>query len=623
MSRFLEKINSPADLKKLSFSELDILASEVREYIIETISENGGHLAPSLGVVELTIALHYYLDLPNDDIVWDVGHQCYPHKILTGRRDEFSGIRTFGGISGYPKPLESDYDAYIAGHSSTSISIAAGIKKAAILQGQGKRVIPVIGDGALTGGMAYEALNQVGSSRIPMVIILNDNNMSISENVGAMSNHLARLRTNPSYRAKKADIKSKLQKVPAVGEKMARDIEWFKRNLKYSLSADGVLFEEMGFAYIGPVDGHDIESLVEILSLAHRIDKPVLIHAVTQKGRGYAPAEKSPNIFHGTGPFDIETGELKSKGSKSYTDYFGEKMMALGANNDKVCAITAAMPSGTGLTGFSKAYPDRFFDVGIAEGHAVAFGAAMASRGMKPVIALYSSFLQRGFDQVVHDVCIAKSPLVIAIDRGGLVGDDGETHHGIFDIAMMMALPNMNVFMPRDGASLQAMLDLAIDINEPVAIRYHRGGVQENLVENPAKLVYGKGEILANGSKIVIFAVGNMVKSALAVREILAKDGFDISVVDLRFAKPLDRELILEFAGTHKYVITMEEGILAGGIGYAINQVLLSGNSSVKVLNLGIDDMFVTHGSVAELLDLIGLTPEKMAVRILEFTKED
>lgn len=617
MSKLLDSVCETRDLSALSIDEMYQLAAELREYIIEVVSKNGGHLAPSLGVVELTIALHRALNLPHDEIVWDVGHQCYAHKILSGRKEEFRTLRTFQGLSGFPKPYESEYDAYVAGHSSTSVSVATGLAQAARLKGEDKRVVAVIGDGALTGGMVYEALNHGGDLRTPFTVILNDNEMSIAENVGSMSKYLTRMRTNKRYQKLKQKITHQLLKNKRHGHEMYRFLEKFRDSIKYFL-VQGIFFEEMGFVYLGPVDGHNIPELLDVLRRAKDINKPTLIHIITKKGKGFAPAEQNPTAFHGTKPFDKTTGAVKSSQNKAFTAYFSDALLKLAAEDEKIIGITAAMPDGTGMKAFAEQYPKRFYDVGIAEAHAVTFAGALASRGLKPVVAIYSTFLQRGFDQVFQDVCLANVPVVFAIDRAGIVGDDGETHQGVFDMAILRTLPNLNILAPRDGEELQHMLKYALALGKPVAVRYPRGGAPVLDCEHLPVQV-GKGQILleAEPDGVGMLAVGSMVEKALAAAAILNKDSKRVGVADLRSVKPLDEELIVEFAKKYQKIAVLEDGVLSGGVGSAVLELLQKHSLNAEVELFAFPDEFIPQGKPKELFQMYGLSAEKIAERII------
>ncbi|MFZ5754552.1 MAG: 1-deoxy-D-xylulose-5-phosphate synthase [Bacillota bacterium] len=615
----LKEINKPQDIKKYSMEQLNEIAKEIRQLILETVSVTGGHLAPSLGVVELTLALHYVYNSPQDKIVWDVGHQSYVHKILTGRREEFSTLRQYGGISGFPKREESAHDVFATGHSSTSISAALGFAQARDKLGLDYEVVAVIGDGAMTGGMAFEALNHAGHLGADLLVILNDNEMSIDQNVGAMSSYLSRLRADPMYTKRKEDIEYILKKVPAIGSTVVKAVERVKDSLKYLL-VPGILFEELGFTYLGPIDGHNIPEISMVLRKAKKLKGPVLLHVITQKGRGYEPAVCNPAVFHGVAPFQLKTGcIIKNPGPSSYTSVFSEALTELAEKDQRIIAITAAMPEGTGLNSFAKKYPQRFYDVGIAEQHAVTMASAMALEGLRPVVAIYSTFLQRAYDQILHDVCLQKAPVLFAIDRGGLVGEDGPTHHGVFDYSYLRHIPGMAVLAPKDEEELRHMIYTALQYDGPVAVRYPRGaGIGVDISEDFRLLPWGKGEVLAKGDNLAILAVGSMVYPALTVKKILEYKGIRCTVVNGRFIKPLDQELIVELAQTHPCLVTMEENVIAGGFGSGVLELLTnSGINGVKVLNIGVPDQFVTHGKVDILKEAIGLTPEKIAEQIV------
>jgi 1-deoxy-D-xylulose-5-phosphate synthase len=614
MSEILCRIDSPADLKKLSVRELSLLASELREAIIATCAANGGHLAPSLGVVELTIALHRVFNSPQDKIVWDVGHQAYAHKLLTGRRERFATLRTLGGISGFPKRNESPHDAFDTGHSSTSISAALGFAVARDLMKAHNKVIAVIGDGSMTGGLAYEGLNQAGHLNKDLVVILNDNEMSIAENVGALSNFLSRTMTNEFVHRIKKDLESFLEGLDGVGRGMLKVAKRAEETLK-GIFTPGMLFEAFGFEYIGPIDGHDIVLLQETLEKVKLFDDAVLIHVLTKKGKGYRPAEENPSLFHGVGPFEIATGKvLKGKGGgASYTAIFGETLRKIAADDDKVVALTAAMPDGTGLASFAREFPARFFDVGIAEQHGVTFAAGLAAEGLRPVFAVYSSFLQRAYDQVFHDVCLQNLPVVFAIDRAGVVGSDGPTHHGVFDLSYLRHLPNMTLMAPKDENELQHMLQTAVEHDGPVAVRYPRGnGVGVPLDQTFKTLPIGKGELLRSGGDGALIAIGTMVYPALAAAETLAAEGINLAVVNARFIKPLDRQLILAVAAqSGGRLFTLEENVLQGGFGTAVLELFEEeGIDDVRVTRFGYPDRFVEQGEQVELLARYGLDKE-------------
>lgn len=612
----LEKINGPADVRALSVDELEQLCTELRQEILRVVSANGGHLASNLGVVELTVALHHYLNLPEDEIVWDVGHQCYPHKLLSGRRGDFDTLRKLDGLSGFPKPKESAADAFVAGHSSTSISVAAGISQAARLRGEAKRVYAVIGDGAMSGGMVWEALNHSGDMQTPFTVILNDNEMSIAENVGAMSRYLTRLRTDSRYRHLKSRLNRFLNS-KRLGKSVYNGLERLRDAVKYFL-VSGVLFEEMGFVYFGPVDGHDIGELLETLRLAGRIDKPVLIHVITKKGKGYAPAEQNPTVFHGVGAFDLATGARKP-GGKTYTDCFSERLLELAEQDERIVAITAAMPHGTGLEAFHQRFPGRYYDVGIAEQHMVTFAGALALRGMKPVAAVYSTFLQRAYDQLMQDVCLANAPVVLAVDRAGIVGEDGETHQGLFDIAMLRTMPNMTLLAPRDSVMLARMLDFALELGRPVACRYPRGQAVTLEEYPPQPIEYGRGEVLCrpDGAELGILALGDMNQRALELAGLLRQQGVMAAVADMRFAAPLDEDLIADFARSYGRLIVMEDGVAGGGVGSACLELLQRLRIPAEVELAAFANAFVPQGKPEQLFERYGLTAGQLCERVI------
>ncbi len=624
MEKILERINAPADLRKLSSKELKLLAGELREEIIATCAANGGHLAPSLGVVELTIALHRVFTSPKDKIVWDVGHQAYAHKLLTGRRERFRTLRKLDGISGFPKRGESPHDAFDAGHSSTSISAALGLAVGRDLKKAGNKVIAVIGDGSMTGGLAYEGLNNAGHLNKDLVVILNDNEMSIAENVGALSTLLSRTITSEFVHRIKKEMESFLESLDGFGKNMLKIAKRAEESMK-GLFTPGMLFEAFGFEYIGPIDGHNIDLLMETLENVKRFDDAVLIHVLTKKGKGYRPAEENPALFHGVGPFDIATGKvIKGKGgAASYTGVFGEAMKKIATENERVVAITAAMPDGTGLTPFSREYPTRFFDVGIAEQHGVTFAAGLAAEGYRPVFAVYSSFLQRAYDQVFHDVCLQNLPVVFAIDRAGVVGNDGPTHHGVFDLSYLRLLPNMTLMAPKDENELQHMLLTAIEHEGPVALRYPRGGGVGVPLEQKFKTIpLGKGEVLRKGQGGAILAIGTMVYPALDAANSLAAEGIDLTVVNARFIKPLDRELILSLARDTGMIFTAEENALAGGFGSAVLELLVEeGMEGIRVVRFGYPDCYIEQGEQKELRQMYGLDSEGIAAGIRKHMK--
>lgn len=614
----LEKIKKENDIKELSEEELKILASEIREFLIEKISVTGGHLASNLGVIELTMALHLSLDFPKDKLIWDVGHQAYTHKLLTGRKEGFDELRKYGGMSGFPKRSESDCDCFDTGHSSTSISAGLGYAHARELTGEDYKVVSVIGDGALTGGMAFEALNNAAQLKANFIIVLNDNNMSISENVGGMSSYLAGFRTADAYLDLKTGVMNSLNKIPVYGDKMVQRIRKTKSGIK-QLLIPGMLFEEMGIIYLGPVDGGDIKGIQKLMREASRIDGPVLVHVLTHKGAGYPPAERHPARFHGTEPFDIETGIPKNpRITANYTDVFSTVMRKLGDREEKVVAITAAMADGTGLKRFRNMFPDRFFDVGIAEQHAVTFAAGLAAAGLKPIFAVYSSFLQRAYDQILHDVCIQDLPVIFAVDRAGLVGSDGETHQGIFDISYLSAIPNMTIMAPKNKWELSDMIKYAVAFEHPVAIRYPRGIAYDGLKEYREPIVYGRSEWIYRESEIALFALGSMVKTAEEVRNVLKEKGYSCSIVNARFAKPLDGEILGEIAARHKLIVTMEENVVNGGMGEHVTAFYHGKEDGIAVLTVAIPDEYVEHGNVEILRREVGIDADTVIERVIE-----
>ena len=616
----LEKINEVNDIKNLSWEELEVLSEEIREFLIEKISVTGGHLAPNLGVVELTMALHLSFDLPADKIVWDVGHQAYTHKILTGRKTGFDELRKYGGMSGFPKRKESDCDAFDTGHSSTSISAAMGLVNARDLMGENHHVIAVIGDGALTGGMAYEALNNASHLKKNFIIVLNDNKMSISENLGGMSKYLNSIRTTEAYNGFKSGVEHTLINIG--GQKVADGLKRTKDGIKQWF-VPGMLFENMGIKYLGPVDGHDITAMRRVFNEAKRVKGAVLVHVLTKKGCGYEPAEKNPAKFHGTDPFVIETGLPKKKKEKpNYTDVFSAAICRLAEKNEKVVAITAAMPDGTGLKKFSSLYPKRFFDVGIAEEHAVTFAAGLAAGGMVPVVALYSSFLQRAYDQIIHDVCIQNLHVVFAIDRAGLVGSDGETHQGIFDLSFLSSVPNLCVMAPKNKQELYAMLKFATKYDGPIAIRYPRGEAYEGLDGFREKIVYGKAEMLYKEKDIALMAVGSMVKVAEEVREALKEKGLSCTLINARFVKEFDKELIKDLAADHKLLVTLEENVATGGFGERVVDYVASNQINLLVEKIALPDMYVEHGNVNILYRDAKIDGDSVVERILTALEE-
>ena len=615
MSGYLDRINEANDIKKIEPEAYDALASEIRSFIIESVSEHGGHLASNLGVVELTMALHLCMDFPNDKLIWDVGHQAYTHKLLTGRKEDFSGLRTFGGMSGFPKHKESPCDAFDTGHSSTSISAALGYARARDLKGEDRTVVAVIGDGSLTGGMAYEALNNVSHLKSNMIIVLNDNKMSISENVGGLSKHLTALRTRESYMDFKMDVEKKLKQIPHVGDSVARSVKKSKDSIR-QLFVKGGFFEDFGIKYIGPIDGHDIKEMVRVLNALKRLNEPVVMHVVTQKGRGYVPAEQNPSAFHGVGSFDIATGESLASKSLTYTSVFSKTICRLGKAHPDVVTICAAMPDGTGLTAFKKHFPGRFFDVGIAEQHAVTFAAGLAAGGMHPFVAVYSSFLQRAYDQIIHDVCIQNLPVVFCVDRAGLVGADGETHQGIFDLSYLSMIPNMTVCAPKNKYELYDMLYFAYQYHGPIAIRYPRGSAYEGFKNMRPPIEYGKSELMFEGEKIAFVAVGSMVQTAVQVREKLLDKGINATVVNARFVCPLDTECLDRLSRDHQWIVTMEENVLKGGFGEACGDYLLAKHEDVRLIHVGVPDVYVEHGGVDQLKKTLHMDADSIVERI-------
>ena len=618
--KILDRINSTQDLKKLNIDELKQLSAEIREFLIENISKTGGHLASNLGVVELTIAMHYVFDSPNDKFLWDVGHQSYIHKILTGRKDEFPTLRQYGGLAGFPKRNESEHDIFNAGHSGTAISAALGIAKARDINGEDFSIISVVGDGALGGGMCYEAINHAGILEEKIIVILNDNNMAISSNASAISGHLTKLRTNPQYKRFKTVVQKTFMRIPKVGKVLSTSAERLKNRVKYFMLPN-VLFEEMGFVYLGPINGHDLPTLIKILNRAKNLDLPVLIHAVTKKGKGYKHSEQDPERFHGVSPFTRETGKGNKKASAmSASEVFGTHLTKLAREDKSICAITAAMPKGTGLDIFREEHPDRFMDAGMAEEHAVTFAAGMATQNIKPVVCIYSTFFQRAYDQILHDVCMQNLPVIFGVDRAGLVGEDGETHHGVFDISYLRHMPNMHIMSPSCDTELKDMLELALNLNAPVAIRYPRGSFVDR--ENVEPLRFGKWSIEKKIKDITIVATGRMFNVALESIRLLAIKGYDVGLVNARFIKPLDDEMLFKLSRC-SCLFVVEENAIEGGLGSAILE-FYSQNSVVGVPCIeliGVPDRFIGHGSTSLLLDEIGLTVPKIATRIEEKAK--
>lgn len=621
MRMILEKIKEANDVKQLSLSECEQLAQEIRDFLIRSLSETGGHLASNLGVVELTIALHRFLHFPEDKLVWDVGHQVYTHKILTGRKEQFATLRKTGGLSGFPKRKESDCDAFDTGHSSTSISAGLGLVQARDLKGENYQVVSVIGDGALTGGMAYEALNNAAELKKNFIIILNDNEMSITRNVGGMSSYLDHIRMAAPYTELKMGVTNALKKIPKVGDGMVDALHKTKSSIK-QLVIPGMLFENMGLTYLGPVDGHDMRQLGKVLQEAKRKQGPVLIHVLTEKGRGYEPAMRHPARFHGAAPYEIETGLPKSNGNPSYTDIFSTVMRKFGDREPDVVAVSAAMVPGTGLKRFGNMFPERLFDVGIAEEHAVTFAAGLALGGLRPVVAIYSSFLQRAVDQILHDVCMQNLPVVFAVDRAGLVGSDGETHHGCFDLSYLSMMPNMTVMAPKNKWELSDMLKFAIRQKSPVAIRYPRGEAYIGLEDYRAPIEMGKAEILEKGKEIAILAVGNMVRTAVQVTENLRNCGYEPTLVNMRFVKPLDMDLLEILREDHSLIVTMEENVKSGGFGEQVMTYYGSRLHSPAVRIVAIEDQFVPHGSVEDLMHQQQMDSASVTERILRWKEE-
>lgn len=608
----LDKINNTGDVKKIPENELPLLSQEIRDFLVQKLSVTGGHLASNLGTVELTIALHRSLDLPKDKIVWDVGHQCYTHKILTGRKNAFDNLRKFGGISGFPKKSESDADCFDAGHSSNSISAGLGMVKARDLRGEDYTVVSVIGDGALTGGMAYEALNNAAKLETNFIIILNDNNMSISESIGGMSKYLGHIRTMDGYLNLKADVYKQLSGQTRVIEK----IRHVKNNFK-QFFVPGMLFENLGITYLGPIDGHNEALLEHEIQEAKKVKKAVILHVLTKKGKGYEPAENHPSRFHGAEPFNIENGiPAHHRKVAAYQDIFSTVMWKLGERDPRVCAITAAMADGTGLKRFRNKFPDRFFDVGISEEHAVTFAAGLAEGGMRPVFAVYSTFLQRAYDQIIEDVCLQNLPVVLAIDRAGLVGSDGETHQGIFDLSYLSSMPNMHIMAPKNKWELSDMLKYAVNFDGPIAIRYPRGEAYAGLVDWRAPIEMGKAEPIFEEGGVLLLAVGSMVKTAVMVREILTSEGIPCSLTNARFVKPIDEEYILSVADKHPLIVTMEENVLSGGFGEKVRSLLGENKCDTNIMTIGIPDQFVTHGSPEALMAMLGIDEKSIAQKI-------
>lgn len=615
----LENIKEPNDIKQYDVEDWKPLAEEIRLFLLAHISKTGGHLASNLGCVELTMALHLVLNLPKDKIIWDVGHQSYTHKILTGRQDGFDTLRKLGGMSGFPKRVESETDVFETGHSSTSISAAIGMAKANELKGNKCTIVAVIGDGSFTGGLTYEALNNLARLKSSCMIVLNDNEMSIDENVGGMSNYLNKIRVGQTYNEVKSGVEKGLMNIPGIGEGLAKAVKRGKDSIK-GLLVPGMFFEDLGITYIGPIDGHNVSQMVDTFEAAIKLKRPVVVHVKTVKGKGYRYAEKYPKYFHGVKPFDLKTGKaIEKKTRMTNTDVFGRKMLALGEEYPNLVAITAAMASGTGLEKFANLYPKRFFDVGIAEQHAVTFAAGLAREGMIPVVAVYSSFLQRAYDQILHDVCLQKLHVVFAIDRSGLVGEDGATHQGIFDTAYLGNIPNMAVLAPKNRYELTKSMEFAMEYQGPIAIKYSKGDAFYGLKEQLEPIEYGKSEVLFEGSRVALIAVGNMVQEAYQVYENLKEKGKEITLINARFVKPLDEALLLELAKRHDTIVTLEEHVFQGGYGQAVAAFYMRNQiEHIKVKNIAIEDMFVEHGSVGELRALLGIDAESVLQKIVE-----
>lgn len=614
MNKYLENHQFPQDLKAMDYDELELLTYEIRDFLVESVSKTGGHLASNLGAVELSIALHKVFDSPKDKLIWDVGHQTYVHKILTGRAFGFSGLRQLDGMSGFPKSKESPHDIFDTGHSSTSISLGLGMAAARDLNGEDYNVVSVIGDGAMTGGVAFEALNNVSSLNSKMIVILNDNEMSISKNTGGFPKYLSKLRGSGKYVSIKSQIKKNVLKVPVIGEGVVAGMKHARDSIKYAM-IDGIMFEELGFKYFGPIDGHDIQELCETLELAKNYHKPVFIHVMTKKGKGYSKAEERPDMFHGIGPFDMDTGlPLKKSSLPSYSKVFGNKLCEMAGKDERVTAVSAAMIDGTGLEGFNKLFPKRMFDVGIAEGHAVTFAAGLAKAGLKPYVAVYSTFLQRAYDQIIEDVCLQELPVTFCIDRAGIVGADGETHHGIFDISYLRHIPNMTIMAPKDGGELEAMLEYSLQLDGPCAIRYPRGSAET--IGKTNKIQIGKSHQLKRGTDVEIWSVGTMAKIVLEAADILKSNGISASVINAEFIKPLDKEKLEKSVSKYPLIVTVEDNMVSGGFGESVKEYL-KGND-LKVINVGWPDSFIEHGTADELYKKHGMDAKSIAERIIK-----
>ncbi len=621
MGNILENYKNLDDLKKMNINEMNDFAKEIREFIIKIVSENGGHLSSNLGVVELTLALHKVFNTEEDRIIWDVGHQSYIHKILTGRKDDFHTIRKYKGISGFPKRKESIHDAFDTGHSSTSISAGLGYALGRDIKKEKYSVVSVIGDGAMTAGMAFEALNNAGDTNTDLIVVLNDNEMSISENVGGLSKYLDRVRATPTYFKVKEDVESIMSNIPAIGKKMVKTAERAKDSVKYFL-VPGMFFEELGFKYFGPTDGHDIEEVMNVLKRAKKVGGPVLVHVITKKGKGFIPAEIKPDVFHGTSSYDVQTGEpLKKCETETYSDVLGDTLVKLAEENEKIVAITAAMPSGTGLDNFKNKYSNRFFDVGIAEQHGVTLAAGLAASGLKPFFAVYSTFLQRGYDQILHDVCIQNLPVTFTIDRAGLVGSDGETHHGTFDLSYLSHIPNLTIMAPKDKTEFVSMIKFSAELDSPVAIRYPRGTCFDLSKDECSSIEMATSEVINIGQDIAIIALGKMVEVSYEVMKSLEEKGINITLINARFAKPLDEKLLLDTANTHNTIITVEDNAKIGGFGSYVNDLFIKNEYKGKVINVGIPDEFIEHGSVDILYKELKMDKEGIEELVLENLK--
>ncbi|MBR3787285.1 MAG: 1-deoxy-D-xylulose-5-phosphate synthase [Firmicutes bacterium] len=614
MNKYLENHQFPQDLKAMDYDELELLTYEIRDFLVESVSKTGGHLASNLGAVELSIALHKVFDSPKDKLIWDVGHQTYVHKILTGRASGFSGLRQLDGMSGFPKSKESPHDIFDTGHSSTSISLGLGMAAARDLNGEDYNVVSIIGDGAMTGGIAFEALNNVSSLNSKMIVILNDNEMSISKNTGGFPKYLSKLRGSGKYVSIKSQIKKNVLKVPVIGEGVVAGMKHARDSIKYAM-IDGIMFEELGFKYFGPIDGHDIQELCETLELAKNYHKPVFIHVMTKKGKGYSKAEERPDMFHGIGPFDMDTGlPLKKSSLPSYSKVFGNKLCEMAGKDERVTAVSAAMIDGTGLEGFNKLFPKRMFDVGIAEGHAVTFAAGLAKAGLKPYVAVYSTFFQRAYDQIIEDVCLQELHVTFCIDRAGIVGADGETHHGIFDISYLRHIPNMTIMAPKDGDELEAMLEYSLQLDGPCAIRYPRGSAET--IGKTNKIQIGKSHQLKRGTDVEIWSVGTMAKIVLEAADILKSNGISASVINAEFIKPLDKEKLEKSSSKYPLIVTVEDNMVSGGFGESVKEYL-KGND-LKVINVGWPDSFIEHGTADELYKKHGMDAKSIAERIIK-----